>query len=154
MPSNDIENARILIDQKRYAEARFALKPSDDPSALEWLAYLDRIDPPRRKKKGISWRYAFMLMMLILMGSVVAYQQVSLNNLIDRVNIVLRQICVAFPKARLILASSIVRRPITTTYDLTVGEAYGILKLADDSDFIAFAQSIVEAIDYDLEKPV
>lgn len=86
MPSNDIENARILIDQKRYAEARFALKSINHPTALEWLAYLDRIDPPRRKKKGISWRYAFMLVILIFMGSVVAYQQVSLNYLIDRVN--------------------------------------------------------------------
>lgn len=76
------------------------------------------------------------------------------KKVLQRVNIVLRQICAELPKARLILASSIIRRPIQSTYDLTVGEAYGILKLADDSDFIAFAKSIVEAIDYDLEKPV
>lgn len=76
------------------------------------------------------------------------------RKVLQRVNIVLRQICAGFPKARLILASALVRRPIQSTYDLTVGEAYGLLRLADDPEFILFATQLVEDIDYELEEPV
>ncbi|MEP7287615.1 MAG: hypothetical protein ABI947_17820 [Chloroflexota bacterium] len=38
--------ARGLINEKRYADARIVLKRINDPKAAEWLAKLDKIDPP------------------------------------------------------------------------------------------------------------
>lgn len=39
--------AKELIKQKRYDEARFILKTVDHPTAQEWLAKIDQIAPPK-----------------------------------------------------------------------------------------------------------
>src|SRR6185295_15593252 len=43
--------AKELIDEKRYDEARVILRSVDHPKAVEWLAKLDKIDPPNAFQK-------------------------------------------------------------------------------------------------------
>ncbi|MFZ0547763.1 MAG: pre-peptidase C-terminal domain-containing protein [Candidatus Promineifilaceae bacterium] len=46
MSKEEMIQARELIKQKRYEEARVILRKTSHPKAAEWLAKLDEIDPP------------------------------------------------------------------------------------------------------------
>lgn len=49
MSSNNLQQAKMLIQQKRYDEARRILQRSNDPKAKVWLSQLDEIAPIKRK---------------------------------------------------------------------------------------------------------
>ena len=44
-----MEYAKVLIEQKRYDEARDILRTVDHNMALDWMDKLDEIDPPKPK---------------------------------------------------------------------------------------------------------
>lgn len=73
--------ARDLIKDKRYAEARQLLKSINHPKAKEWLAKLDTIDPPpapspqrSRTSSGPSWAIVVGALLIgILIGGGLVY---------------------------------------------------------------------------------
>lgn len=91
MSTSDLNAAKSLIQQKRYAEARALLKTIDHPTAAKWLARLDEIDPPEPTpavvKPSVKQRprsdalSVVITLALIFLAGVVIYQQIQLNNL-------------------------------------------------------------------------
>ena len=51
MSKAKFEAARELIQAQQYDQARALLRTIDDPRAAEWLAKLDKLDPPPVKRK-------------------------------------------------------------------------------------------------------
>ncbi len=51
MSRTQMQQAQELIKKGRYKEARRILEKSDHPKASEWLAKLDKMDPPRSASK-------------------------------------------------------------------------------------------------------
>jgi len=72
-----MQNARALIKQKRYAEARSILRRVDHPKAREWLVKLDQIDPRKEEKESTPRKrwvrrgcvYPLLLVLVLLCGS-------------------------------------------------------------------------------------
>ena len=73
-----MEKAKALIQVKKYAAARDILVAIDHPTAKQWLAKLDAIDPPpalapvKRKGRGLWWKIPA-LMVLCSFVCVVAF---------------------------------------------------------------------------------
>jgi len=53
MPRERMLQAREHIKAKRYDEARSILKTIDHPKAKEWLAKVNKISPPAKRKRRI-----------------------------------------------------------------------------------------------------
>lgn len=54
MSKAKFEQAKTLIQQKRYDEARTVLRELDHPTAREWLTKLDKIAPEKPKRQGLK----------------------------------------------------------------------------------------------------
>jgi len=85
VPKQKMLEARELIQQKRYDEARAILKTVDHPTAQEWLVKLDTVAP----RKVPLWipllSLVTVVVIIILSVSVVRLQQ-QLNSISAQVN--------------------------------------------------------------------
>lgn len=85
MSKAKFEAARELIQSKQYDAARAVLKTIDDPHAIDWLAKLDKLDPPKRydddpfgpvispvkpaKRRLPTWVALILLVILLAIGA-------------------------------------------------------------------------------------
>ncbi len=61
MSKVQLEAAKALIEEKRYAEARALLETIDHPTATKWLSQLDKIAPvvaPKKARRKNRWPIA------------------------------------------------------------------------------------------------
>lgn len=69
MSRTQMQQAQELIKKGRYKEARRILQKSDHPKAREWLAKLDKMDPPRSaaqpRRSGVGRRIGSLLSYLL-----------------------------------------------------------------------------------------
>lgn len=58
MSKSQLAAAKMLIEEKRYDEARALLETIDHPTATKWLKQLDKVAPSAgpKKKRRMSWR--------------------------------------------------------------------------------------------------
>jgi hypothetical protein len=94
MSNTELSAARDLIQQRRYAEARALLQTINHPTATQWLAKLDQIDPPtrasviaplparERNRSRVSGLSVFSTLVIVILALVIVYQHVRLNNVI------------------------------------------------------------------------
>lgn len=71
MSRSQMQQARQLIDQKRYDEARAILKKIDDPRARDWLKKLDKLAPPKRRGSGSPLRTLLGYLLAIILSAAV-----------------------------------------------------------------------------------
>ena len=70
---DQLDRARSLIKQKDYAAARSVLKHMDHPTAKRWLAQLDQIAPPEKRRSYPLILKKGGLLTLLCLGLVVVY---------------------------------------------------------------------------------
>lgn len=64
-----MEQAKQLIQQKRYDEARTILRTVDHDKAYEWLDKLDEVDPPKAAKRGNKRKTSCLIALMLLIVS-------------------------------------------------------------------------------------
>jgi hypothetical protein len=99
MSENKLNTAKQLLGEKRYDEARELLQTINHPTAQQWLAKLDKINPPTDapKSKGktqskVPLSTALGIIMFVALTGMVVFQQwqiymlnLDLVNTIDKV---------------------------------------------------------------------
>jgi hypothetical protein len=68
MSADQLQKAKSLIQQKRYAEARNLLKKINNPTAKRWLAKLDEIDSPRKNMSPLVYILGLLVTLIIGIG--------------------------------------------------------------------------------------
>ncbi|NDJ54943.1 MAG: tail fiber domain-containing protein [Chloroflexi bacterium] len=91
MSTSELNRAKSLIQQKRYAEARDLLRTIHLPVATKWLAKLDDIDPPKRmqalptsgqrNRAGVSSIAVMSALVIAFLGLMIVYQQNRIEEL-------------------------------------------------------------------------
>lgn len=71
MPLSEADNtkmqaARVLIEEKRYTEAKVLLKGIDDTKARNWLHKLERLSPKRQKRRLSIVIFASLGLLLVI----------------------------------------------------------------------------------------
>ena len=69
-PGPGCKQARQLIDDKQYDEARAILKSIDDPRAREWLKRIDKLDPKKGQGSGGVFRAVLGYLLVIIISAV------------------------------------------------------------------------------------
>ena len=69
-----MHEARQLIADKRYAEARRILRTVDHPQAAQWLAKLDSIAPEQKSRKRL-YIFAAVVLFIALVAVLVIFNQ-------------------------------------------------------------------------------
>jgi hypothetical protein len=65
MPDSNLEQARVLIRQKHYAEARALLERSDNPDAADLLMMIQRIESSEAQTAAATLGLFFTLSAII-----------------------------------------------------------------------------------------
>lgn len=95
MPPQDIYQARKLIKQKKYEQARQVLLRLDHPTADQWLLKLDKVAPPRSKytdPNGTSFP-AFSLFLLVISVGITTVIFTNIPNLVFGVIVMFMMVC-------------------------------------------------------------
>lgn len=68
MSREQLQAAKQLIEERRYAEARSLLRQIDHPTAKRWLAKLDEIAPEAKQGRSLALGFMVIIGIILLIG--------------------------------------------------------------------------------------